>query len=465
MKLHFHGAARTTTGSLYLLEIGGKGLLLECGLYQGKRAESVARNTSFPFDPAAVGAVVLSHAHIDHSGNLPNLVKRGFSGDIVCTFATRDLASIMLVDSANIQESDAEFVSRQLAKKGQPPVKPLYTVADADKALRQFLAVGYDRPMRVMDGVTVTFRDAGHILGSAQVILDLEEGGRKLRFLFTGDLGRGHDPILRDPEPVDGVDVLQIEGTYGTREHEDKTDAAAKLLDQVVQTLKNGGKVIVPAFSIGRTQQFVYELHKAMIAKRVPPVPAFVDSPLSVNATEIHRLHPECFNEETFKFLREVANPFEMENLTYVRDSGASKRLNTLQGPAIIISASGMAEAGRIRHHLRHGLGDPKNLVLFIGYCAHDTLGEALLAGKNPVNIFGEPVQVKARIASADYLSGHADRSELLDHVTKRLTGALRRIFVIHGEENESLGLAEGLRGVRPEAEVLAPTRGQAVEL
>ena len=465
MKLHFHGAARTTTGSLYLLEIGGKRLVLECGLYQGKRAESMARNTGFPFDPAGVQAVVLSHAHIDHSGNLPNLVKRGFSGDIVCTFATRDLASIMLVDSANIQESDAEFVSRQLAKKGQPAVKPLYTVADADKALRQFLAVGYERPMRVMDGVTVTFKDAGHILGSAQVILDLEEGGRKLRFLFSGDLGRGHDPILRDPQPVEGVDVLQVESTYGTREHADKSDAAEQLRTLLVETLKNGGKVIVPAFSIGRTQQFVYELHKAIRAKQMPPVPTYVDSPLSVNATEIHRLHPECFNEETFKFLREVANPFEMENLTYVRDSGASKRLNTLKGPAIIVSASGMAEAGRIRHHLLHGLGDPKNLVLFIGYCAEDTLGAALLHGKNPVNIFGDPVQVKARIASADYLSGHADRSELLDHVTQRLSGPMKRIFVVHGEENESLGLAEGLRGIKPGVDVLVPTRGQAVDL
>ena len=465
MKLHFHGAARTTTGSLYLLEIGGRRVLLECGLYQGKRDESMARNTGFPFDPATIDAVILSHAHIDHWGNLPNLVKRGYSGDIICTFATRDLASIMLVDSANIQESDAEFVSRQLARKGLPPVQPLYTVADADKAVRQFVAIGYDRPMRVTDGVTLTFRDAGHILGSAQVVLDLEEAGRKLRFLFTGDLGRGHDPILRDPDPVDGVDLLQIESTYGAREHADKSDAAEQLLAQVVQTLKNGGKVIIPAFSIGRTQQFVYGLHKAMIARKVPPVPAYVDSPLSVNATEIHRLHPECFNEETYRFLREVANPFEMENLTYVRDSGGSKRLNDLKGPAIIISASGMAEAGRIRHHLRHGLGDPKNLVLFIGYCAEDTLGAALLAGKNPVNIFGEPVQVKCRIASADYLSGHADRSELLDHVTKRLTGAIRRIFVIHGEEHESLGLAEGLRGVKPQAEVLVPTRGQAVDL
>jgi len=465
MKLQFLGAARTTTGSLYLLEIGGRRILLECGLYQGKRAESIARNTGFPFDPASLHAVILSHAHIDHSGNLPNLCKRGYDGDIYCTFATRDLAGIMLVDSAHIQESDAEFLSRRLARKGQPRVEPLYTVADADKAVKQFIATGYDRPVRVSDGVTLTFRDAGHILGAAQVVLDLEESGRKLRFLFTGDIGRGNDPILRDPQPVDGVDVLQIESTYGTREHEDKTEAKGQCLKLVLDTLKRGGKVIVPAFAVGRSQQFVYELHRLILDDKMPPVPTYVDSPLSVNATEIHRLHPECFNEATYRFLREVANPFEMENLTYVRDAGQSKKLNGLKGPAIISSASGMAEAGRIRHHLRHGLGDSRNLVLFIGYCAENTLGAALLAGKSPVNIFGEPVEVRARIASADYLSGHADRSELLDHVQQRLTGNLRKIFVIHGEEKESLGLAEALRRAKPGAEVLVPERGQIVEL
>ena len=465
MKLHFLGAARTTTGSLYLLEIQGKRILLECGLYQGRRAESIARNTSFPFDPSTIHAVILSHAHIDHSGNLPNLCKRGFAGDIFCTFATRDLASIMLVDSAHIQESDAAFMSRRLAEKKLPPVEPLYTTADADQAIKQFIAAGYDRPVRVTDGVTVTYRDAGHILGSAQVILDLEESGRKLRFLFTGDIGRGNDPILRDPQSVEGVDILQIESTYGTREHEDKTAAKGQCLKLVLETLKRGGKVIVPAFAIGRTQQFVYELHKLILEHKMPPVPTYVDSPLSVNATEIHRLHPECFNEETYRFLREVANPFDMGNLTYVRDVEESKRLNGLQGAAIIVSASGMAEAGRIRHHLKNGIGDSRNLILFIGYCAENTLGAALVAGKSPVNIFGEPHEVRARIASADYLSGHADRSELLDHVQQRVAGNLRKIFVIHGEEKESVGLAADLRKLRPAAEVLAPERGQSVEL
>jgi metallo-beta-lactamase family protein len=465
MKLNFLGATRTTTGSMYLLEINQKRILLECGLYQGKRAESIARNTGFPFDPAGIDTVVLSHAHIDHTGNLPNLCKRGFNGDIHCTFATRDLASIMLVDSAHIQEGDARFLSKHLARKGQPPVEPLYTSEDAEKAIRQFVTIGYDRPQSLTQGVTLTFRDAGHILGSAQVILDLEEGGRKLRFLFTGDLGRGNDPILRDPDPVDGVDVLQIESTYGTREHEDKTEAKGQVLSLVVQTLKNQGKVIVPAFAIGRTQQFVYELHQLMRAHQMPAVPTYVDSPLGVNATEIYRLHPECFNPSIYRFLREVANPFEMENLTYIRDVAQSKKLNDLKGAAIIISASGMAEAGRILHHLKNNVGDPRNLILFIGYSAENTLGAALMGGKNPVNIFGEPHVVKAKVASADFLSGHADRSELLDHVEKRITGNLQKICVVHGEENEAQGLAEALRTLRPGAKVLAPERGQAEEL
>ena len=465
MKLHFFGAARTTTGSMYLLEIHGKRILLECGLYQGRRAESIARNSGFPFDPASLDSVVLSHAHIDHSDNLPNLCKHGYDGDIYCTFATRDLAGIMLADSARIQESDAAFVSKHLARKGQPAVQPLYTVPDADKAVRQFIAAGYDRPVRVTDGVTVTFRDAGHILGSAQVVLDLQEADRKLRFLFTGDLGRGNDPILRDPQPVEGVDLLQIESTYGTREHEDKTEAAGQCLQRVLETLRQGGKVIVPAFAIGRTQQFVYELHKLILKHQLPPVPTYVDSPLGVNATEIHRLHPECFNEATYKFLHEVANPFEMGNLTYVRDVEQSKKLNGMGGPAIIISSSGMCEAGRILHHLKNNIGDPRNLILFIGYCAENTLGAAIKAGKSPVNIFGEPHQVRARVASADYLSGHADHSELLDHVARKLSGALQRIFIVHGEESEGLGLAESLRLARPGCDVLVPERGQAVEL
>lgn len=464
MRVHFLGATRTTTGSMYLLEINGQRLLLECGLFQGHRDESMERNRHFSFDPKQVDAVILSHAHIDHCGNLPNLCKQGFAGNIFCTFATRDLASIMLEDSANIQQADAEYVSRQRAKKNLPPVEPLYTATDAEKSIRQFVALGYDRPMPVADGVTLTFYDAGHILGSAQVVLDIREKGRKFRYLFTGDLGRGNDAILRDPQPVKDVDFLQIESTYGAREHKSPPGAGAEVERLVKETVERGGKVIIPAFSVGRTQQIVYALNQATEEQRLPKVPIFVDSPLSVNATEVHRLHPECFNDEIYRFLREVNNPFGMENLTYIREVTHSMRLNDLKDPAIIISASGMAEAGRIRHHLKNNIGNPNNLILFIGYCAEHTLGAQLMNGKSPVNIFGEPHQVKARVASIDSFSGHADRHELKKHV-QQLTGPMRKIFVVHGEETQSLAFAETLKEMKTTADVVVPERGQAIEV
>jgi metallo-beta-lactamase family protein len=465
MKVHFLGAARTTTGSLYLLEVNDQRLLLECGLYQGHRKEAAERNTHFPFDPTKLDAAILSHAHIDHCGNFPNLYKQGFRGNIYCTHATRDLAGIMLADSAKIQQGDAEFVSKLNRKKGLPPVAPLYSMEDAEMVVRQFVSVGYDRPLPIADGVRVTFRDAGHILGSAQVVLDIrEKDGREYRYLFTGDVGRGGDPILRDPQLVEDVDFLQIESTYGTREHADKKDAEAAGRAALLECLRRGGKVIIPAFAVGRTQQVVYALNRATADGGLPPVPIYVDSPLAVNATEVHRLHPECFNEEIYRFLREVANPFEMDKLTYIRSAAESRLLNELRGPAMIISSSGMAEAGRILHHLRNNVGDSKNLILFVGYCAENTLGARLRAGVSPVNIFGEPHVVNAQVAAIDSLSGHADRSELIDYV-ERLTGDVKKIFVIHGEEQNALGFGETLRKLKPKAEVTVPERGQVCDV
>jgi len=464
MKVHFFGATRTTTGSLYLLEVNGHRLLLECGLFQGRRGETMERNRHFPFDPRGVDAVVLSHAHLDHCGNLPNLCNQGFEGSIFCTFGTRDLASIMLQDSAVVQAADAVFVSKKRAKRGLPPVEPLYTATEAEKAVRQFVAINYDRPLTVVDGVTVTFRDAGHILGSAQVVLDVRENGRSFRYLFSGDVGRGNDDILRDPDVVEGVDFLQIESTYGAREHSVKTSAEEEVCRLVCGTLEASGKVIIPAFSVGRTQQVVYTLHQFTNAGRLPRAPIFVDSPLSVNATEVYRLHPECFNDETYAFLREKANPFGMENLTYIREVAHSMKLNDLTEPAIIISASGMAEGGRIRHHLKNNVGDPKNLVLFVGYCAEHTLGAQLLAGRNPVNIFGEPVTVRAQIASIDAFSGHADKHELRRYVEK-LDGDIRQIAVIHGEEAQCLAFAETLQTLRPRAQVVVPQLGDMLSV
>jgi metallo-beta-lactamase family protein len=422
------------------------------------------RNRNFPFDPKQIDAMVLSHAHIDHCGNLPNLCRQGYDKNIYCTFATRDLASIMLEDSAQIQRDDAAFVSKKRAKQGQPPVEPLYSAADAEKAVRQFVAINYDRPFPVLDGVTVTFRDAGHILGSAQVVLDIREQGREFRYLFSGDVGRGDDDILRNPDRVENVDYLQVESTYGGREHSPKANANEEVGRLVRETLNRKGKVIIPSFSVGRTQQIVYTLHQLTLANQLSRVPIFVDSPLSVNATEIYRLHPECFNDTIYRFLREKENPFGMENLTYIREVAHSMKLNELKDPAIIISASGMAEAGRIRHHLKNNIGDPKNLILFIGYCAEHTLGAQILAKQNPVNIFGEPQEVRAQIASLDSFSGHADKNELRRYV-EGMTGDIKKICVIHGEEPQALAFAETLRRLKPKAQVIVPEYRQTVEI
>ncbi|MCX8107758.1 MAG: MBL fold metallo-hydrolase, partial [Verrucomicrobiae bacterium] len=343
------------------------------------------------------------------------------------------------------------------------PVEPLYSVQDADKALQQFVALNYNRRFPVVDGVTATFYDAGHILGSAQVVLDVHEGNRRFRYLFSGDVGRGNDEILRDPAPVDGVDYLQIESTYGGRLHTARSSAREQVGQLVRETIEKNGLVIIPAFSVGRTQQIVYELHQLTDAGMLPKVPIFVDSPLSVNATEIYRLHPECFNDEIYRYLREKANPFGMENLTYIREVAHSMKLNDLQEPAIIISASGMCEAGRILHHLKNHIGDPKNLILFIGFCAEHTLGAQILSGKSPVNILDEPHVVRAKVVSLDAYSGHADQSELKRYV-EAISGNIAKTAIVHGEPDQSNALASILRTVKPNSVILIPEYKQAVE-
>lgn len=464
MKLHFFGATRTTTGSKYLLEVNGVNILLECGLFQGKRLESIQINNHFDFDPAKIDCVILSHAHIDHCGNLPLLCSKGFQGNIYSTFATRDLASIMLEDSARIQKADALFVSKERAKEGLPPVEPLYTPEAAEKSIRQFVSLNYYRPMPIAPGVTLTFYDAGHILGAAQICLDIVEGGRKVRYLFSGDIGRGKDDILRDPDPVENVDILQIESTYGNRLHSPRTEATEEVYRYVSAALQKKSLILIPSFSMGRTQDIVYTLHQLTRAERLPKIPIYVDSPLSVNTTEVYRLHPECFNADIYEFLQSGTNPFGMDNLTYIREVSQSMKLNNIHEPAIIISASGMCEAGRIRHHLKNHIDDPHTLILFIGYCAQDTLGAYILAGNKQVNIFGQPHRVRARIAQIDSFSGHADREELL-HYVGNLKGSLQKILVSHGEADQSLAFGEHLRQFRPQSQVIVPDKGECIEL
>lgn len=466
MKLTVHGAAKTVTGSMYLLEACGKRILFECGFFQGKRKESMDRNREFPFKPSEVDFTLLSHAHIDHSGNLPNLVRQGFNGPIFCNHATRDLATLMLEDSAHIQEADSAFIhyhNKKLGKKNAPLAEPLYTPLDAWKTAQQFISVAYDRPFDLAEGMTVAFYDAGHILGSSEIVFDLRENGKRVRLVFSGDVGRGKSDILRDPTPFGNADILILESTYGGRLHESQEKADSKLCDIIRRTLDRQGKIIIPAFSVGRTQQLVYSLHKLTEAKCLPKIPIYVDSPLSINATEVFRMHPECFNVATYTMLQNHENPFGLQNLTYIHSAEESKALNERTEPSVIISASGMCEAGRIRHHLRNNIGDPRNTILMVGFCAPNTLGNALAEHLPMVNIFGEPHEVKAQVEVMNAFSAHADHDELLGLVTCS-TGPMRQIILTHGQVDQAEALAKSLQLGHPHSKILIPNLHDGIE-
>lgn len=464
MKITFHGAAGTTTGSQHLIEINGQRILLDCGLYQGHRGEAYDINKNFPYEPASLDAVVLSHAHIDHSGNLPNLTRQGYRGNIFATPATRDLCQIMLADSAKIQTADIEYVNKKRARKGQSLFTPLYTPMDAEKCLRQFVTFNYHRPMQVAEGVRVTFIDAGHILGAAQVILDLDdhETGEKSRLLFSGDIGRGQNDLLRDPENAENIDTVIMESTYGGREHEMSTDSRERLCEILRRALRDRGKVLIPAFAVERTQQLLYVIHDLIETGCISDIPVYVDSPLAVSATEVFRLHPEGFNDTVYQFLYEKRDPFGFDGLQLIRSPQDSKSLNGREGPFIIISASGMCEAGRIVHHLKNNLGDPGTTVLFVGYCAENTLGWKLREGHREVNIFGEPVAVRARIEILDSFSGHADHSELCGWF-RRITGPKKRVYLVHGESLRSRTLQSALLEEYPDKTIIVAKKGQSI--
>ncbi|MCK4412872.1 MAG: MBL fold metallo-hydrolase [Candidatus Eisenbacteria sp.] len=464
MRITFWGAARTVTGSRHLLEVQGREILLDCGLVQGRREEAEARNRHLPFEATDVAAVVLSHAHIDHSGNLPSLVKSGFEGPIHATRATAGLLDPMLHDSAHIQERDVEFVNKRRARKKQPQKQPLYTQADVERTLPLLMSQRYGTPFAVSAGVTACFRDAGHILGSAITVLDLEEGGRRLRLAFTGDLGRDHLPIIRDPETVADVDVLMIESTYGNRRHAVVAEVTGTVERLLNRAHERRGKVIIPAFAVGRTQEIVTVLKELFESGRVPAMPVYVDSPLAVNVTEVFREHEECFDEETLALLHdEQTDPFGFRRIHYVRDVEESKGLNAQEGPMIIISASGMCEAGRILHHLRNNIEDPRNQVLIIGFQAEHTLGRKLVEGWDEVPIFGERFNLRAEVTTIDAFSAHADQQELLTWVDG-LSKRPRKVFVVHGEEEQSLAFAASLeeQGL---PEVIVPELGQSFVL
>jgi metallo-beta-lactamase family protein len=468
MQLQFWGAARTVTGSMHLLTVRGENILLDCGTYHGRREESFQRNSQFPFDPTSISAVILSHAHIDHSGNLPRLVKQGFRGPIYCTPATKSLCEVMLKDSAYIQERDLEFINKRHRKKHLPLVEPLYTLHDVEDTLPLLEARDYSVAFDVADTVSCRFEDAGHILGSASVALRMRENGSTCTLAFTGDLGRPNLPILRDPVFVgdDTTSILITESTYGGRLHAPVKEMQGQLLDAIRRAVDRKGKIVIPAFSVGRTQEIVYKLHSMVTDGQLEPLPVYVDSPLSVNVTDVFRQHPECFDRETLAILQspEHNDPFGFERLTYIRSLEESKALNDRMGPFIVIAASGMCEAGRVVHHLANTVSDSRNMILIVGYQAENTLGKKLVDRDSTVNIFGEPHDLRAEVTVLNSFSAHADRNELLQYAGEFDKRLLKKIFVVHGDPDQSAKLQSGLEGAGF-TDIVVPDRGDRVTL
>jgi metallo-beta-lactamase family protein len=472
MKLTFWGAAQVVTGSMHQLVVDDKCYLLDCGEYQGRRKEAEERNQNFPFPCKDVSAVMLSHAHIDHSGNLPLLVKNGFHGPIYTSAATADLCKPMLEDSASLKEHDAIFLNkRNLRRKSlnlpgaavNGLIQPSYTTQDAEATFPLFRPVAMHTPTQVGPGLVYQSFEAGHIFGSTTMLLELGEGGKKVRLGFTGDLGRPGLPIIRDPEPLPPADYLIMESTYGNRVHDPIQSVAAKVAEIVNRTYRRGGKMIVPAFAVGRTQQLVLVLHELIQANAIPKFPIFVDSPLAVNVTEVFRKHPELYDEEAAKFLSDGGDPFGFQLLRYVRDVEQSKALNDLHGPFMVISASGMCEGGRVLHHLKNNIGDPRNTIMLTGYQAEYTLGRKIEEQRSEVPIFGELMPLRAEVEKLDALSGHADREEMLAWM-KPIAGGLKKVFLVHGEPEQQGAFVTAIRE-RYGIEVIAPGRGQSFDL
>lgn len=461
IRVTFWGAAGEVTGSMHLIEAAGARILLDAGLFQGRRAEAAQKNAELPFDPRRIDSIVLSHAHIDHAGRLPLLVRHGFHGPIYATPATRDLTAVMLPDAAHIQMKDAEFLARHGRPKG-PESEPLYNLADAIAVQDLIVGQPYRRVTHLRKHLAFEFAEAGHILGSASVDMRLTEGGSH-RLVFSGDIGRYGLPIIRDPDPPVGpIDTLIVESTYGNRDHESTAQAEQHLSEVVRRVTGRGGKILIPSFAVGRTQELVYALHQLVRSGAIPSVPIYVDSPLAVDATTVFRMHPEVFDRRE-KMLERTDQIFDFSLVTYVRDVADSKRLNSLAGPAVIIAASGMAESGRILHHLANHIGDHKNCVLFVGFQAEHTLGRRIQEGAETVRILGQMVTRRADVETIGGYSAHADRTELRTWV-KALGGPIKRAFVVHGEPDAAQAMAGILRecGV---GEVTVPGLGESFAL
>ncbi len=462
IKITFTGAAGNVTGSRHLIETDNHKILLDCGLFQGRRKDTYERNLSFPFDPASVNSLILSHAHIDHIGNVPNLVKKGFKGDIHCTLATADLLNIMLMDSANIQESDIRFVNKIRAKHHELPVEPLYTKQDIPPVVQLLQGHSYNRYFN-MNGSRAVFKEAGHIMGSATTTIEFKDNNRILKLCYTGDLGRPNLPIIRDPAPVTDSDILIIESTYGNRLHRDIQQVAERLAAVINETVSRGGKLIIPTFALERTQEILYTLHLLRNQHKIPDIPVYVDSPLATNATEIFRLHPECFDDEVNQMLQTENDPFGFSHLHFTRSVEESKMLNAIDQPIIILAGSGMAESGRILHHLINNIGNPLNTVLIVGWQSENTLGRKIQDKYPQVPIFGEIYNLKSQVEVMGEFSAHADRDDLINWIMQGKE-KWQKVFLVHGEPESSSSLAEALRknGIK---EVVIPKLGDSFEV
>ena len=446
MQIQFFGAARTTTGSMHLVEANGLKILLDCGLYQGHRKESFERNRTLPIDPTKLDCVILSHAHIDHSGNLPTLARHGYRGRVICTPATRDLCDVMLRDSAHLQLQDVTFVNKKRAEQGKQPFEPLYLVEDVIKIMSQFQPEPLKRQIDLGSGVSAVLHDAGHILGSAIVQLDVTQpNGTRKRLVFSGDLGQPGQPIIRPSETVSDVDALLIESTYADRVHPPRANVIGRLKGFIEDIHQQRGKLIIPAFSVGRTQQILFYLNGLVKSGRIPRTPIFVDSPLSLKATKIYAAHRECYGEEASNLLRAGDDPLRFPGLTFTQSADESKALNDQPGPMVIISASGMCEGGRILHHLRNTVGDPRNIILIVGYQAENTLGRRIVEHVSPLRIYGDEFELQARVHTINALSAHADRDALTAWLAA-IKPPVTQVFAIHGDEPQVMAMGDLLR-------------------